>query len=377
MSNPGAPIPVFCVTDFWFPKFGGMERSIDNLCRGLPPDFQPRICTPQPGGGPPDCPYPVSRFRADPVAGYYGGVLAEIERAPAPRIVHVFGFSFRWPEAQARFIRAAAAVAGTAVVMKVPTQGDARNYLTTTHAGIAGSVDRFVALTGDLAGELSACGVSPERIAHLPNGVDTNRFLPATGAQRAAARAPLALPPRRLVFGFCGRFEERKRVDLLAAAVRRQPDADRPILLLIGETDRTFGAGVEIEGMLDDDIRWVPPQADMRPLYRALDVYATMSAREGMSNAVLEAISSGLPVVASDIPGHRELVRHGEYGLLVEGGGTGELERAIATVTGIWRSGRLPEWGEAARRASLQFDMQAICRRYAEMYRGLAAAPPS
>src|SRR5438270_660962 len=83
-------------------------------------------------------------------------------------------------------------------VMKVPTLGDASRYLATTHAAAARSVDRFIALTEEMRRELIACGVAPERIACLPNGVRTGAYTPVDDEGRRAARTTLGLAPDRV-----------------------------------------------------------------------------------------------------------------------------------------------------------------------------------
>lgn len=374
-TRPQQRTPLFCISDFWFPKFGGMERSIDNLCRGLPADFEPCVLTPDRGGeAGTSFGYEVLRLKTVPALGYYAEALREIRAAPVPRIVHVFGFSYFWPEPQARFVQEAAGLPETSVLVKVPTQGDAQRYLESTHAGIIGAVSRFIALTGALRDELIGCGVRPHQVVLVPNGVSTERFTPAPAGTNHAARASLGLPAARLLFGFCGRFELRKRIDLLVSAIRSIERQPRPLLILAGETDHTFGAGVEIGSFLGPDVRWLAPQDDMRTFYHALDAYVTASRAEGMSNAILEAMASGLPIVANDIPGHRELVRHGQNGLLVQDCAGDGLRDALENAAALWRQEKLGAWGHASRDIAVEeYDMKGICRRYAEIYRGLIA----
>src|SRR5438876_974531 len=97
---------VFCVTDFWFPKLGGMERSIENLCRSLPPAFDVHVLTrrvPEEGGD--DFPFPVLAFPVQARHGFYPEALAWIQAVRGPRVVHVFGFSYLWPETQVEFLQ--------------------------------------------------------------------------------------------------------------------------------------------------------------------------------------------------------------------------------------------------------------------------------
>ena len=369
--------PVFCISDFWFPKFGGMERSIDNLCRGLPRTLEPRVLTPDPGGeAVTGFGYDVLRLRSVAKRGYYDEALRRIRAARPPRIVHIFGFSYYWPGPQASFVAQAAALPGTFVIIKVPTQGDACRYLESTHADTIGVVSRFIALTAALRDELIGCGVRPRQVALVPNGVSVERFTPARAGARRAARAWLELPDDRPLFGFCGRFEGRKRIDRLVSAVRSVEGQPRPLLILAGETDHTFGAGMATGGLAGADVRLLAPLSDMRTFYHALDAYVTASCAEGMSNAILEAMACGLPIVASDIPGHRELVRHGQNGLLVEDCAGDGLRHAFENAAALWRQRQLGAWGRASRRIAVaEYDMEDVCRRYAGIYRRLIAGP--
>ncbi len=361
---------VFYITDFWFPKIGGMERSIDNLCSTLPPPFTAELLTCHaPAGDNGRFGYPVVRLPATDREGYYSAAAERIVRAEAPRVVHVFGFSYFWPAAQARFLAAAAVMPDTLVLLKIPTHGDASRSLRDTHAGLQRIVHRFVALTDAVADELTGCGVPRVRIARIPNGVRTEVYERVAAEARQQARQALGLPPDRFLIGFCGRFERRKRIDVLASAVEMLPRSGRPCLVLAGGTDHTFGQGVELANLLGEDVRWLPERQDIRPFYRAMDLYVSASEAEGMSNAVLEAMASGLPVVASDIPGHRELVRPGENGFLFRPGSVRDLARCLAAAGGLWQSGGIEPWGAVSRRiAERRFDQRRITRRYEQLY---------
>ncbi|PSJ36380.1 glycosyltransferase family 4 protein [Allosphingosinicella deserti] len=74
------------------------------------------------------------------------------------------------------------------------------------------------------------------------------------------------------------------------------------------------------------------PRGDVRELMAAADLYVNCSLYEGMPIAVIEALSSGLPVVATDVPGNRELIGHGRNGLLVPGADPGRLADALASM---------------------------------------------
>ena len=107
----------------------------------------------------------------------------------------------------------------------------------------------------------------------------------------------------------------------------------------------------------------------------AIDLYVTASAKEGLPLALLEAMGAGLAVVATDVPGHRDVVRDGETGLLVPAGDVKALAAAIATL--IDDPDRRRRMGQAGReRVRKEFGIRPMVERTAEIYRAAAATAP-
>jgi glycosyltransferase involved in cell wall biosynthesis len=153
----------------------------------------------------------------------------------------------------------------------------------------------------------------PRQSRVIPNGVDVGR-LTAGALERDDARAELKLPEKAIVVGTVARFDEVKRLDVLVDAVAPLGDVT---LALVGDGDEShrlralaarhaLGPRVSFAGEVDGAAR----------LLRAFDVYASASRKEGMPLAVLEAMALGLPVVASDIPAHREVLGPVSAGLV-------------------------------------------------------------
>jgi glycosyltransferase involved in cell wall biosynthesis len=139
------------------------------------------------------------------------------------------------------------------------------------------------------------------------NGVDVAR-LGTAAAEPGEARAALGLPPSAPVVGCAARFDPIKRLDLLLQAAARVPDdALRVVLIGRGTEERRLRELATSLGLAGRVI--FPGEIlDAARLYRGFDVYATTSAKEGMPLAPLEAMALGVPVLASDIPAHRELL---------------------------------------------------------------------
>jgi glycosyltransferase-like protein len=176
------------------------------------------------------------------------------------------------------------------------------------------------------------------------NGVDPDRYRPARdAAERRAARDAIGLDGRLAILTVGG-IEPRKGsltlLDAFAAARRAIPER-RPVLLVAGgatlfdyrdEIDR-FHARAAALG-LDGDVRVLGPveDADLERLYRAADVFALPSTKEGFGLAVLEALAAGLPAVVSDLDVFRGFLGDGDSALLARTGDPDALAGALVRV---------------------------------------------
>jgi glycosyltransferase involved in cell wall biosynthesis len=150
-------------------------------------------------------------------------------------------------------------------------------------------------MNSDVAAFVRALGARPERVRHLPNGVDTAVFRPVRdAAEQAAERERLGLPPDGILVLFVGRFVPKKGFDLLLAADDpgyRLVFAGGPAEALAGTEDRAIYLGS------------LAP-ADVAAAYRACDIFALPSTSEGFPLTVQEAMSSGIAVLTTDDNGY-------------------------------------------------------------------------
>lgn len=209
------------------------------------------------------------------------------------------------------------------------------------------------------------------------NGVDLVRFDPdrfPTEARRVVRRE-LGIAEDRVVVGSVGRLvAEKGYLELLDAWERLDPD--RFSLVVVGGEDpeKPDALGHELlERARASGVHLLGHRDDVDTLYAAMDIFVLASHREGFPRAAMEAAAMGLPLVATDVRGCREVVAHGRNGLLVP------VRDPVALRAAVERIGSDPAQRAAMGRASRSiaaehFDERAVVRRTLETYREVAAA---
>jgi sugar transferase (PEP-CTERM/EpsH1 system associated) len=215
-------------------------------------------------------------------------------------------------------------------------------------------------LKSDLERELR---VPASRFEVLYNGVDVGRFQ----CQRAHDLAPDS--SHTPLIASVGRLVPVKNYALLLHAVARLANALPCRLLLIGEgPERAALERLAAQLGLERRVAFPGHRDDVAQLLAEVDIFVLPSLSEGLSNTLLEAMAAGLPVVASDVGGNRELIEPERSGLLFPSGDVAALTAHLERLLG---SGELrARLGEAAAlRARTEFSMQAMLARYSELYR--------
>jgi sugar transferase (PEP-CTERM/EpsH1 system associated) len=236
--------------------------------------------------------------------------------------------------------------------------------------GLSLATDRLFAVCRDAAERFATlAGIPPARFEVLYNGVDCRRFAPSE--HRAGLRASLGIAEDELVLLTVASLTPVKgHARLLEAAARVVADTRRRVRFLwLGEGAeraalearvRTLGLGARVQ---------MPGGSDRVPHYlAAADLFILPSELEGMSNAILEAMASGLPVVAHAVGGNPELVDHEHTGLLCAPADVDALAAAIGRL--VRNDAERALMGAAARRRAEQiFSLDAMLVRYADFYR--------
>ena len=215
-------------------------------------------------------------------------------------------------------------------------------------------------------------GFAPEQLLWMPNPVDTAEFAPCDERERLRLRQQFGIPAEAPVVLYSGRLAPEKALPSLMAAfalvARRKPEA---ILLLVGDGPlRATLSGQAAELGLGNNVRFagrVEP-AEVPSWLRIADVFALVSPSEGFPCALAEAMSAGLPAVVSDIPANRQLVDHGQHGLLAP---VGDVEAIAAAILRLLEDGELrASMGRAARARVLDnYSTEKVVDRYETLFR--------
>ena len=233
-------------------------------------------------------------------------------------------------------------------------------------------VSRYVALSRKIESYLhDKVGIAAGRVRRICNGVDASRFVPAPVRQEIPG-SPFN-DPALSVFGAVGRLQAVKDHASLIRAfgvfVRGNPEAaQRARLMIVG--------GGPLQGMLQDLIRaeqldghvWLAGErSDVPSMMRGMNVFLLPSLSEGISNTLLEAMATRLPIIATDVGGSAELVVDGQTGRLVPPADVARLAEAIAEL--FADPERAVAMGKAGcERVQAQFSLDAMVRAYLSLY---------
>jgi len=230
-------------------------------------------------------------------------------------------------------------------------------------------VTQFVTVSQDLSRWLlQEVGIPAGKVLAICNGVDTSRFSPGA---RGTARAELGIEPSSVVIGTVGRLDPVKDQTGLLRAFSRIADRPDTVLVVAGDGPcraellsliTTLGLGPRV--------RLLGERRDIPRVLAAFDIFVLCSVFEGISNTILEAMATGLPVVATGVGGNPELVADGVTGALV---GPRDVEGLAAALSYYVDNPEVAERHGSAgrRRAESDFSLDGMVAAYGHLYERL------
>ena len=240
-------------------------------------------------------------------------------------------------------------------------------------------VHRYTTVSKDLRNFLiSKIGVSASRITQIYNGVDTERFA-GSDTKPAGIMPPAFYGQDIVVIGTAGRLQAVKdQLSLVRgfAGLLQEEPALRAVarLAIVGDGPMRNALLAAVAEERLEDLVWIPgARNDMQHVYQCFDVFVLSSLKEGISNTILEAMASGLPVIATEVGGNPELIQDNVNGRLVPVSNPGALSSEMGRYI---RSAELRlRHGTASRqRAISDFSVNAMVDSYVRLYDSVCPA---
>jgi UDP-glucose:(heptosyl)LPS alpha-1,3-glucosyltransferase len=215
---------------------------------------------------------------------------------------------------------------------------------------------------------LAHFAIAPEKLHVIYNAVDTERFSPALAEHRREIRARYGIPDDAVLYLLVGSGYARKGVAAAIAALARLPENAH--LLVVGKDKHAarYQAQAQELGDAGQRIHFAGPQVDARPFYGAADVFVLPTLYDPLSNAVLEALACGLPVLTSAKCGAGEIVRAHQAGFLCD---ARDVQALADNMARLLNPELRREYATRARTAATTLNTEAMTSRLLDLYRSL------
>jgi glycosyltransferase involved in cell wall biosynthesis len=239
--------------------------------------------------------------------------------------------------------------------------------------------DRFLAISGVIHDEFLAEGIPPDRIARIPNGIDTAAFTPVDSVAQRQLRIDLGLPTGAFLFAYSGKLNRGKGLDMLVRAWARvravRKDAH---LVLIGAGNQQFlSCETTLRGEaqargLAASITFTGYVTRVADHLRACDAFVFPSESEALGLALIEAMSCGLPALASATGGILDIIEDGRNGRLLPVGDEAAWGEAMLEL--MRNAEQRQVWAEAGRRTALDsFSMTSAASAHEQLFQAMVS----
>jgi len=226
------------------------------------------------------------------------------------------------------------------------------------------NIDAFVVLSKKIEEELINCNFLKSKIYLIPNGVDIKRFTIFEGKKMLKEKYGFG---NKKIVVFVGRLSEEKGIEFLIQAFKNLNIQEKYLLVLgegpLKEKLISYAENLDISGKINF---WGFCE-DVSDYLKMSDLFVLSSISEGLSNALLEAMVTGLPVVATRVSGNMDVIEDGVNGFLVEPGSPEALASAMKKILDDENLGR--KMGEANRKKIVEnYSIDKVVERYIELY---------
>jgi glycosyltransferase involved in cell wall biosynthesis len=262
---------------------------------------------------------------------------------------------------------------GKKVIVKIPSLKYVQ-YLTGSNLSrklrrwiLTKKTNRFIAVSTEMRQALLHAGIAREKIALIGNGIElTAPSNTDTGTLKKETSGESDGP----VVLFVGRLVKEKGVDRLLTVWASLPGHERMVLLIVGDGPLREDLESQAKKLrLLPSVRFLGHQVEVSRFYSVADLFVLPSRTEGMSNSLLEAMAAGLPVVASNVGGNKDVITHQQSGFLVDWEDTRLCARMLMTL--LSDTELRQRIRNAARRQISAFAIGDVAERYQDLYQAV------
>lgn len=234
--------------------------------------------------------------------------------------------------------------------------------------------DIFISVSSETSKELFEYKFSKNNSRLIPNSIDMNKFHAVAQEEKMRLRKDLHLPQNKFIVTFAGRLVYRKGVDILLRALEKiLQDCIAIYVLIIGSgRNQIDSCEKELKDFVAKSglkrfVKFTGEVSNIQKYLQASDIFVLPSRREGLSNALLEAMACGLPVIATRISGNIDVVKDKENGKLISIDDVEELAHAVLSL--INDKSTLIVLGKKSRKTTVErFSLDVATERYYNLY---------
>lgn len=230
--------------------------------------------------------------------------------------------------------------------------------------------DQEIGISRDIQVRLDArpaARILGKKSLYLPNAINLERFNQQMG-DKLELRRQLGLPIQQLIIGSVGRLSEQKDYQtLVRAAANVRQNYPNAYFVHVGDGEQRQ----ELETLATDlgltgEFIFLGQQGEIEKYLAAMDLFVSSSLWEGLPTVILESMASGVPVVATDIPGTRDLIEPGVNGWLAPPGNAPALAQKI--IEALHSPELRASFAEQSRRIASRYSMRSVAEQHGELY---------